>query len=61
MRIQFGTTSPPRWEPDHEPGIFRAASGAMSAPAGGSLTAQLAKAKHATVQKRVRVFMRNAV
>src|SRR5882724_8588010 len=46
LRIQFGTTSPLRWGPAQLPGIFaRVRSGMMSAPTGGCLIAQPAKAR----------------
>src|SRR5690349_9200015 len=56
-RIQFGTTPPPRCGPLHAPGICRAASGAISTPAGGFLMAQAVSTRHIVVPRSIRLFM----
>src|SRR5262245_55016758 len=58
LRIQLGTTVPPRCGPAHLLGIWRRAdSGMMSSPTGACLIAQLANVRHAAAPIRTRLFM----
>src|SRR5262249_6598701 len=62
LRIQFGTTVPPRCGPAQWPGICRRAdSGMMSSPIGACLIAQPASARHAAAPNRTRLFMQACV
>src|SRR4030095_15548628 len=58
VRIQFGTTTPPRCGPAQVPRIFaRADSGMISAPMGGCVVAQLTSVRHDAAPRRTRLFM----